>query len=124
MDWVSKIRSAISTVQDTVSSALPGNPVTREYEPIQHIASAGPGLVWKIYSAQKKSTKQDVSVWLFEKKAVEKWTQRDRDSLIESIKKGVSQLTRLRHPRLLTVEHPLEESRDSFAFATEPVIYV
>ena len=37
------------------------------------------------------------------------------------MKKGVGQLTRLRHPRILTVQHPLEESRDCLAFATEPV---
>ena len=38
------------------------------------------------------------------------------------MKRGVSQLTRLRHPSILTVEHPLEESRDCLAFATEPVL--
>ena len=27
----------------------------------------------------------------------------------------------LRHPQILTVQHPLEESRDCLAFATEPV---
>ena len=26
------------------------------------------------------------------------------------------------HPQILTVEHPLEESRDCLAFATEPVL--
>ena len=39
----------------------------------------------------------------------------------EMMKRGVGQLTRLRHPRILTVQHPLEESRDCLAFATEPV---
>ncbi len=29
--------------------------------------------------------------------------------------------SRLRHPQILTVQHPLEESRDCLAFATEPV---
>jgi hypothetical protein len=27
-----------------------------------------------------------------------------------------------RHPQILTVQHPLEESRDCLAFATEPVL--
>lgn len=44
-----------------------------------------------------------------------------RDELPEMLKKGVSQLTRLRHPRILTVERSLEESRDCFAFCTEPI---
>lgn len=39
----------------------------------------------------------------------------------ELLKRGVSQLSRLRHPRLLIIERVLEESRDSFAFCTEPV---
>ena len=38
------------------------------------------------------------------------------------MKRGVSQLTRLRHPSILTVEHPLEESRDCLEFATEPAL--
>lgn len=37
------------------------------------------------------------------------------------MKRGVVQLTKIRHPKILTVQHPLEESRDSLAFATEPV---
>uniref|UniRef100_A0A671QTU4 SCY1-like protein 2 n=1 Tax=Sinocyclocheilus anshuiensis TaxID=1608454 RepID=A0A671QTU4_9TELE len=45
----------------------------------------------------------------------------EKDQIIDSLKKGVQQLTRLRHPRLLTVQHPLEESRDCLAFCTEPV---
>lgn len=31
------------------------------------------------------------------------------------------QLTKIRHPQILIVQHPLEESRESLAFATEPV---
>lgn len=45
----------------------------------------------------------------------------DRDRLLEQLKKSTSQLTRLRHPQVLTVQFPLEESRDCLAFATEPV---
>lgn len=41
--------------------------------------------------------------------------------LVEVLKRGVLQLTKIRHPRILTVQHPLEESRESLAFATEPV---
>jgi len=69
------------------------------------------GLMWKIYSGYKKSTKQEAAVFVFEKKQLEKWSRKDRDNMIDTLKKGVSQLTRLRHPRILTVQHPLEESR-------------
>ena len=51
MDVLNKFKSTLqssvsSTVFTTVSSikdVLPGNPVTREYEVHEHIASAGPG---------------------------------------------------------------------------------
>ena len=45
-------------LKNTVTNALPGNPVTREFEICQHRASYGPGLLWKVYDGYKKSTKQ------------------------------------------------------------------
>jgi SCY1-like protein 2 len=50
-------------------------------------------------------------VWLFEKRDIENWPKREKELFIELLKNGVSKLTRLRHPRLLIVERPLEESR-------------
>ncbi|KAG7210710.1 hypothetical protein KM043_012210 [Ampulex compressa] len=53
---------------------------------------------------------------------LERWTNKaDREIVLETLKRGIMQLTKLRHPQILTVQHPLEESRDSLAFATEPV---
>ncbi|KAL8221735.1 UNVERIFIED_CONTAM: SCY1-like protein 2, partial [Gekko kuhli] len=52
---------------------------------------------------------------------MDKYQKFEKDQIIDSLKRGVQQLTRLRHPRLLTVQHPLEESRDCLAFCTEPV---
>lgn len=52
---------------------------------------------------------------------LDKWSKDDRDSFIEQLKRSVIQLTKIRHPQILTVQHPLEESRESLAFATEPV---
>lgn len=54
---------------------------------------------------------QEVSVFILEKKVLERFSKRDRDLVADSFKKGVSQLTRLRHPKILSVFHPLEESR-------------
>ncbi|XP_012525156.2 SCY1-like protein 2 [Monomorium pharaonis] len=133
MDVLNKLRNTVSntisnTVQNTayglsqLSSVLPGNPVTREFEATAHVASAGPGLLWKIYSGYKKSTKQEAAIFVFEKRMLERWSARaDRELVLETLKRGVMQLTKLRHPQVLTVQHPLEESRDSLAFATEPV---
>ncbi|KAK3517854.1 hypothetical protein QTP70_021010 [Hemibagrus guttatus] len=63
----------------------------------------------------------EVAVFVFDKKIIDRYQKFEKDQIIDSLKRGVQQLTRLRHPRLLTVQHPLEESRDSLAFCTEPV---
>lgn len=133
MDVLNKLKNTVSnTISSTVnstayglsqlSSVLPGNPVTREYEIITHIASAGPGLLWKIYSGYKKSTKQSAAIFVFEKRLLDRWSNKqEKEAVLEVLKRGVTQLTKLRHPQILIVQHPLEESRDSLAFATEPV---
>lgn len=79
------------------------------------------GLLWKIYKGYKRSTKQEASIFLFEKRQLEKYNKTDKELILETLRKGVIQLTKIRHPKILTVQHPLEESRDSLAFATEPV---
>jgi len=133
MDMLSKLKTnltsyASSTITNTVystgniiSGVLPGNPVTRDFEVTAHIASAGPSLLWKVYSAVKKSTRQPASVFVLERALLDRFEKSDREVIWEMMRKGVGQLTRLRHPRILTVQHPLEESRDCLAFATEPV---
>lgn len=68
-------------------------------------------MLWKIYAGYKKSTKQEAAIFVFEKTQMNKWARKDRENMIEILKKGVNQLTRLKHPRVLTVQHPLEESR-------------
>lgn len=118
---LNKLKSTVTKVTADVTSAVMGNPVTREFEVGRHIASGGPGLCWRIYSGSKKSTKQEVAVFVFDKKLIDKYQKFEKDQIVDSLKKGVQQLTRLRHPRLLTVQHPLEESRDCLAFCTEPV---
>uniref|UniRef100_A0A6A7G441 SCY1-like protein 2 n=2 Tax=Hirondellea gigas TaxID=1518452 RepID=A0A6A7G441_9CRUS len=115
------VSNAVS-IASQVSNYLPGNPVTREFEATSHIASAGTGLSWKVYSGYKKSSRQDVSLFVFEKRSLDRWDRQDREQFLEMLRRGVAQLTRIKHPQILTVQHPLEESRDSLAFATEPVL--
>ncbi|OCT87626.1 hypothetical protein XELAEV_18021323mg [Xenopus laevis] len=118
---LNKLKSTVTKVTADVTSAVMGNPVTREFDVGKHIASGGNGLAWKIFNGTKKSTKQEVAVFVFDKKIIDKYQKYEKDQIIDSLKRGVQQLTRLRHPRLLTVQHPLEESRDCLAFCTEPV---
>nr|CAG4651596.1 EOG090X018J [Triops cancriformis] len=121
MDVLNKLKSTVTNTVSQLSGVLPGNPVTREYEVSKHVASAGPGLLWKVYSGYKKSTKQEAAIFVLEKKLLDPLGRREKDIVLEVIKRGIGQLTRIRHPQILTVQHPLEESRESLAFATEPV---
>jgi len=105
----------------SLKNAVLGNPVTREFTIGHQIGSFGPGLLWKVFDGKKKTTGQDVSIFIFEKACVDQFDRRVRDLIFEKMRHGPQQLTKLRHPRVLTVQHPLEESRDSLAFATEPV---
>lgn len=41
-----------------LKSAIKGNPVIKEYEVGKQVASAGPGLLWKVHNAVKKTTRQ------------------------------------------------------------------
>ena len=48
---------------------------------------------------------------MFEKKVLEKMEKKSSQLVLEVMKAGPTHLARLRHPRLLVVQHPLEESR-------------
>lgn len=108
-------------LKSAVSHVIPGNPLSRDFDIYSQVASMGPALLWKVFSAAKKSTKEEASVFLFEKKQIERHHKKDREIIIDSLRRGVQQLTKLRHPRILSVIHPLEETREALAFATEPI---
>lgn len=44
MDVINKLYSTVSSTVSQLSSVLPGNPVSKDFEIGEHIASAGPGL--------------------------------------------------------------------------------
>lgn len=50
MDVFNKFYSSVSNTVSQLSGVLPGNPVTREFEATQYIASAGPGKHCVIYA--------------------------------------------------------------------------
>ena len=56
---------------------------------------------------------QEVSVFIFDKKAPEfdRMPKKQREAICEMLKKGPTHLIKLRHPRLLTIEHQVEESK-------------
>ncbi|KAI9839884.1 MAG: hypothetical protein M1819_000076 [Sarea resinae] len=92
---------------------------------------AGP---WKIYDAKKKSTGKAVSVFIFDKKSLDTSSgafgsrssassvRKAQEEVINRLKKEASSLARLRHPSILELAEPAEETRNGgLMFATEQV---
>lgn len=48
----------LNMLKNTVANVLPGNPITREIDVGNHRASAGSGLLWKIYDGVTRNTRQ------------------------------------------------------------------
>ncbi|XP_058062309.1 SCY1-like protein 2 [Anopheles bellator] len=122
MDAINKFYSSVSQTVSTLSSVFLGNPLTKEYDIAEHIGSAGTEFIWKIYTGCKRSTKEPAAIFVFDKKQLELFTKDEREEICENVRRGVVQLTKIRHPQVLTVQHAMEESRDTIAFATEPVV--
>lgn len=89
---------------------------------------------WAIYPANHRQTGKFVSVFIFDKSNFESVVNRlcsqspntkSPKSIInecyEILRNEVSNLARLRHPQILTVIEPLEETKLKLLFATEPV---
>ncbi|TQN69771.1 Protein kinase domain-containing protein ppk32 [Colletotrichum shisoi] len=93
-------------------------------------SSAGP---WKIYDCKKKSTGKPYSVFVFDKKALDghgsslgrssaSAFKRAAEEVIERLKKEASSLAKLRHPSVLELVEPVEETRGGgLQFVTEAV---
>jgi len=90
----SAVTSTVFSTASAIKDVLPGNPVTREFEAQEHVGSAGPGLMWKVYSGCKKSTKQPAAIFVLEKRLLDKFDRQDRDLLLDLHRKAISQLTR------------------------------
>ncbi|KAJ7286048.1 kinase-like domain-containing protein [Mycena rebaudengoi] len=80
--------------------------------------------LWRVQSASHKVTNKRVSVWSFDKRSPEMERLRPvaKERTLEVLKAEASALTRLRHPSILEMVEPLEETRTELIFATEPVL--
>ncbi|PGH02139.1 SCY1 protein kinase [Blastomyces parvus] len=89
---------------------------------------------WKVYDGKKKSTGVAASVFVFDRKSLDarpgglgsrsntSSLKKLHDEAVERLKREASSLTRLRHPSILQVLEPVEDTRNGgLMFATEPV---
>ncbi|KAF4458907.1 scy1 kinase [Fusarium albosuccineum] len=93
-------------------------------------STAGP---WKIYDAKKKSTGKPYSVFVFDKKSLDSHGsslgrsgassyKKTVDEVVERLRKEASSLAKLRHPSILELVEPVEETRGGgLQFVTEAV---
>jgi SCY1-like protein 2 len=93
-------------------------------------STAGP---WKIYDAKKKSTGKPYSVFTFDKKSLDAHSsglsrssaaafKKVTEEVVERLKKEASSLARLRHPSVLELVEPVEDTRGGgLQFVTEAV---
>ena len=97
----------------------------------QPSTTSGP---WKIFDAKRKATGKAASVFVFDKKSLDPpggglggrtnaaSLKRAHEEILERLKKEASSLARLRHPSILELAEPVEETRyGGLMFATEPV---
>ena len=89
---------------------------------------------WKVFDGKKKSTGKVVSIFVFDRKSLEPQggglrsrsngasRRKIHDEVIERLKKEASSLARLRHPNILELAEPVEDTRNGgLMFATEPI---
>ena len=89
---------------------------------------------WKVYDGTKKTTGKAVSIFVFERKSLEPQAgglggrsngasmRKVHDEVVERLKKEASSLAKLRHPNVLELAEPIEDTRTGgLMFATEPI---
>ncbi|KAL4801309.1 hypothetical protein BDV18DRAFT_86694 [Aspergillus unguis] len=105
--------------------------ITANYQISPHpTVYSGP---WKIHDGKKKSTNTAASIFIFDKKSLEPRSggiggrssssvKKLQEEVVERLKREAGNLARLRHPSILQVLEPVEETRNGgLMFATERV---
>ncbi|KAG1749082.1 kinase-like domain-containing protein [Suillus paluster] len=79
--------------------------------------------LWRVQGASHKVTNKKVSVWTCDKRAeMEGLGPMSRERVLEVLKAEAAALSKMRHPSILEMVEPLEETRNELIFATEPVL--
>ncbi|KAH9966454.1 other/SCY1 protein kinase [Russula dissimulans] len=80
--------------------------------------------LWRVQSATHKVTGKRVSVWSFDKRSaeVDRLSPMAKDKTMDVLKAEAMSLSKLRHPSILEMVEPLEETRSELVFATEPLL--
>ncbi|XP_018310786.1 SCY1-like protein 2 [Mycetomoellerius zeteki] len=113
---------AKSRGSSTAPCDLLPDPIRNMYEIGKQSATAGPENVWRIYDGYRKKDRMEVSIFLFDKRSVEKLHKpKRRETVTDILRAGAAQMERYSHPKLLQA-YKVEECADTLAFASEPVL--
>ncbi|KAG7586675.1 Protein kinase domain [Arabidopsis thaliana x Arabidopsis arenosa] len=119
------------TVHTTVQEVT-GPKALQDYELLDQIGSAGPGLAWKLYAAKARDSTRPqqyptVCVWMLDKRALSEARVRAglskgaEDAFLDLIRADAGKLVRLRHPGVVHVVQALDENKNAMALVTEPL---
>ncbi|KAK9813184.1 hypothetical protein WJX72_010231 [[Myrmecia] bisecta] len=116
------LQTATSAAKD-ISAQVVGAKCLREYTIGQQTCCGGASGVWKIHSARSRkegARLSSVSVWILEKRALGE-DQRTQNACLELFRKEAASLVKLKHPGVVKVLEPFEETRTQLILVTEAV---
>eukprot|EP00927_Polykrikos_kofoidii_P004423 TRINITY_DN11743_c0_g2_i1.p1 TRINITY_DN11743_c0_g2~~TRINITY_DN11743_c0_g2_i1.p1 ORF type:complete len:879 (+),score=145.32 TRINITY_DN11743_c0_g2_i1:116-2752(+) len=100
-----------------------GNKILSAYDVQKEACYYNIELRWRLHSASfKDKAEEKLTIFLFEKKVVDRYPKNSKDLVLETLRKDASSLQRLRHPQILSVVEPMCEERGTLVFATRPIV--
>ncbi|KAJ1721750.1 Protein kinase domain-containing protein ppk32 [Coemansia erecta] len=121
--YLSKLRGLASSAANAVQSKI-----GRDYDADFSTHGTGTSGLWTLYATTRRGTSQPATIWVFDKqrffdRGINRQTlgAAEQQRILSVLKAEAAQLTRLRHPAVLQVVEPLEETRGSLMFVTEQV---
>lgn len=101
---------------------LMGNALLRDYnvEKEPHL-SGGFQNMWKIYKGTHKDRKQEVAIFVLDKKSLDKFSKDQKEEVLSVLKKEASSLVKFKIPSILSVVEVMLEDKGSLVYVTEPV---
>eukprot|EP01134_Creolimax_fragrantissima_P006272 CFRG6272T1 len=117
-----KFSKAVAAAANQAAVTYTSGTIDKDYHIGKQVASGGHCCLWRIHHATSKTNNQAVSVFIFDKKDLTRFAVHDKDTILKILRRDPSQLMKLRHPRLLEIKTPLEETKDTLMFVTEVVV--
>lgn len=75
----------------------------------------------KVYNAKRRGSNEPVSLFVFDKAQLEKYPRNQRDNAITMLRHEIRHLTKLRHPKILSILKPEQETKKAIVIETETI---